>query len=212
MRVVLLSDRPSQQAPLLVYNLFQHPVKNHMLSRRTLLFGMPAACLAQREAKPLDVPYVPTEQNVVEEMLKLAQLRKNDIIYDLGCGDGRIVVTAAKRYGVRGTGIDMSPDRIQEATINAKNAHVTEMVTFREADLFETDLTGASVVTLYLLPQVNHRLRPKLWKELKPGSRVVSHSFDMGDWKPDKSVKVELDNLYQWTITPDLAARAEKGS
>ncbi len=168
------------------------------LSRRTFLFGIPVCCIAQQ--KTPDVPYVPTPQSVVDEMLKLADVKKNDILYDLGCGDGRIVVTAAEKYGVHATGIDINPERIQEANENARKAKVTELVTFREADLFDTDLANATVVTLYLLPSVNLKLRPKLQKELKPGGRIVSHSFDMGDWKPDKTAVVDGRNIYLWEI------------
>ena len=140
-------------------------------------------------------------------MLKLAAIRKGDILYDLGCGDGRIVVTAAQRYGIRATGIDINPERIREARENAAQAKVTELASFREADLFDTDLTEASVVTLYLLPSVNLKLRPRLWKQLKPGSRVVSHSFSMGDWDPDQKEEIDSRNIYLWKITPDLASR-----
>jgi SAM-dependent methyltransferase len=142
--------------------------------------------------KTLDVPYVPTPQTVVEEMLKLADVTKDDVVYDLGSGDGRIVITAAKKYGARGVGVDIDPERIKEANANAIQAGVTERVRFLEQDLFKTDLKDATVVTLFLLPKVNLRLRPKLWHELKPGTRVVSEAFDMGDWKPDKTVKVKF--------------------
>jgi SAM-dependent methyltransferase len=154
-----------------------------------------------------DVPYVPTPQPVVDAMLKIAGVAKNDIVYDLGCGDGRIVVTAAKTYGAHGTGFDLNPERIKEANENARQAGVAKLVKFVEKNLFETDLREASVVTLYLLPDVNLRLRPKLLRELKVGSRIVSHAFDMGDWKPDK--KIEADNrvIYFWVVTEK--ARAE---
>ncbi len=156
--------------------------------------------LAQ-EKKKLDVPYVPTPQSVVDEMLNLAAVTKNDVVYDLGCGDGRIVITAAKKYGARGVGIDIDPERIKEANANAQHAGVSDRVKFMEQDLFQTDFKEASVVTLYLLPDINLRLRPKLQSELKPGTRVVSHAFDMGDWKPDKTVSVdELRTIYLWTI------------
>lgn len=150
-----------------------------------------------------DVPYVPTPQNVVDEMLTLARVKKNDVVYDLGCGDGRLVITAVSKYGAkRGFGVDIDPQRIEESNANAKTAGVTDRVSFAVQDLFQTDLSEASVVTLYLLPAVNLRLRPKLLSELKPGTRVVSHSFDMGDWKPDKTVTVQPGGqiLYLWTI------------
>jgi precorrin-6B methylase 2 len=159
-------------------------------------------------SKAPDVPFVPTPQPVVDEMLKLANVKKGDVLYDLGSGDGRIVITAAKKYGVQGTGIDINPERIKEAEENAKQAGVTDLVKFRNEDLFTADFKDATVVTLYLLSSVNGRLRPKLWKELKPGTRVVSNTFDMGDWKPDKTEEVEGRHIYYWVITPDLARKA----
>jgi SAM-dependent methyltransferase len=147
-----------------------------------------------------DVPYVPTPQAVVDEMLRLAAVTKNDVVYDLGSGDGRIVITAAKKYGARGVGVDIDPERVKEANANALQAGVTDRVKFLQQDLFATDLKGASVVTLYLLPAVNLKLRPKLWAELKPGTRVVSHSFDMGDWKPENTVEIQGSKIYYWVI------------
>lgn len=147
----------------------------------------------------LDVPYVPTSQNVVEAMLKLADVKKSDVLYDLGCGDGRIVVTAAKLHGATGIGFDLDPQRIAEANENAKKAGVTGKVKFVKADLFETDLSGATVITMYLLPRVNMELRPKILA-LKPGTRIVSHAFDMGDWKPEKVEHIDGDTIYLWTV------------
>lgn len=147
-----------------------------------------------------DVPYVPTPENVVLEMLKLGGVKRGDVLFDLGCGDGRIVITAAQKFGARGVGIDINPERIKEAQENARKAGVTDKVEFRLQDLFEADISKATVVTLYLLPDINLKLRPKLWKDLKPGTRIVSHSFDMGDWKPEKEVQVEWRRLYFWTI------------
>ena len=166
-----------------------------------------ASVYAQEQQKNLDVPYVPTPQTVVDEMLRIAAVTKGDVVYDLGSGDGRIVITAAKKYGVRGVGIDIDPDRIKEANANAVQAGVTDRVKFVEQDLFQTDLKEASVVTLYLLPAINLRLRPKLWQELKPGTRVVSHSFDMGDWKPEKTVQMDGRTIYFWVITKDAAPK-----
>jgi SAM-dependent methyltransferase len=151
----------------------------------------------------LDVPYVPTPQPVVDEMLKMASVTSEDVVYDLGCGDGRIVVTAAKQFGARGVGVDIDPERIKESNANASAAGVTDRVTFVKKDLFKLDLTKATVVTLYLLPEINLKLRPKLFKELKPGTRVVSHDFDMGDWKPKNTVKIRDQRehtLHFWTI------------
>ena len=164
--------------------------------------GTPAPTQQPQQVKK-DVPYVPTPQNVVEEMLTLANVSKNDVVYDLGCGDGRLVITAVKKFGAkRGFGVDIDPQRIAESNENAKTAGVTDRVSFAVQDLFQTDLKDASVVTLYLLPAVNLKLRPKLWSDLKPGTRVVSHSFDMGDWKPDKTIVVQPGGqiLHLWTI------------
>ena len=170
---------------------------------------LPAAGNAQQSAKlrEPDVIYVPTPQNVVDAMLKLANVHSGDVVYDLGCGDGRVVVTAAKQYGVRGVGIDINPERIAEAQENVRKNEVTNRVTIRNEDLFEADIKEASVVTLYLLTSLNVKLRPKLWRDLKPGTRVVSHSFDMGDWKPEKQMNVDGHTIYLWTIPPDAAQR-----
>jgi len=147
-----------------------------------------------------EVPYVPTDNTVVDGMLKLAGVKSTDVVYDLGCGDGRIVVRAAKNLGAHGVGVDINPERIQEARANAKRNNVENLVRFEEGDLFDTDIHNATVVTLYLLPNVNVRLRPKLLKDLKPGTRIVSHSFDMGDWKPEKVENIEGATIYLWTI------------
>jgi len=150
----------------------------------------------------LDVPYVPTPQDVVDRMLAVAKVGKNDVVYDLGCGDGRIVVTAARQFGARGVGIDINPERIAEARANAKKAGVSQRVDLRVANLFETDLSPASVVTLYLLPNINVKLRPQLWKQLRVGSRVVSHAFDMGgEWPPEQTVDASGRTIYMWTIS-----------
>jgi tRNA G37 N-methylase Trm5 len=156
------------------------------------------AVLAQEPIKT-DVPFVPTDQQVVDAMLNLAQVSKNDVLYDLGCGDGRIVVTAAKNYGATSVGVDIDPQRIEEAKKNAKKAKVKDKVTFIQEDLFKADFSKATVVTLYLLPSVNLKLKPKLLN-LKPGTRIVSHSFDMGDWKPDKRMSVGSSTIYLWTV------------
>ena len=148
----------------------------------------------------INAPYVTTPDKVVRAMLKLAGVNKSDTVYDLGCGDGRIVILAAKEYGAQGVGIDINPDRIREARANAAKAGVGSRVGFEVADIFMADIQAATVVTLYLLPDVNLRLRPKLLKDLKPGVRVVSHAFDMGDWKPDKKVIVDASHIYLWTI------------
>jgi SAM-dependent methyltransferase len=156
--------------------------------------------VAAAQTPHLDVPYVPSPNPVVDGMLKLAGVSSADTVYDLGCGDGRIVITAAKAYGAKGVGVDINPERIEEARANAKSAKVEDKVRFEENDLFKANIAGATVVTLYLLPDVNLRLKSKLLKELKPGTRIVSHSFDMGDWKPEKEERVEGRQIFLWTV------------
>jgi len=171
-----------------------------------LIAAMSVACTdAQRTPMPapqgdLDVPYVPTPQELVLEMLQLAKVTRDDVLYDLGCGDGRIVVTAAQKFGARGTGVDLDPQRILEAEDNARQAGVTKRVRFLLQDLFKTDLRDATVVTLYLVPQVNLQLRPTLLRDLKPGTRVVSHAFSMGDWEPERTIETGGTTLYLWII------------
>ena len=155
----------------------------------------------QKELRAPDVVFVPTPQDVVEAMLKVAKVGKGDVLYDLGSGDGRIPITAAQKHGIaRGVGIDINPERIKEANENLAKARVGDRVHFINADLFESDLSEATVVTLYLLPALNLKLLPKLLKELKPGTRIVSHAFDMGKWKPEQTLKVGTRDVYFWTI------------
>ena len=183
------------------------PFRTSLLLVAVVLASAATATLAQ-PLKPLDknpeVPYVPTHERIVDEMLKIANVGKNDVLYDLGSGDGRIPITAAKRFGTRGVGVDIDPDRVREARANATSAGVSDRVKFFQQDLFDTDIKGATVVTLYLLPDVNLRLRPKLLSDLKPGTRVVSHNYDMGDWKPLKTVTVKLPEgehtVYFWIV------------
>ncbi len=147
-----------------------------------------------------DVHWEPSSDAAIKAMMQLAGVKKGDIVYDLGCGDGRVVITAARDYGARGVGIDIDPQRIAESNANAKKAGVTQMVTFREDDLFEAKIGDATVVTLFLWPSLNLKLRPKLLRELKPGTRVVSNMHDMGDWAPDQIRQVESRNVYLWVI------------
>jgi len=161
-----------------------------------------------------DVPFVPTPPEVVDEMLKLVNLKSGDILYDLGCGDGRIVIAAAKRYGVKALGIDIDPVRIKESTDNAAAAGLEGKVRFIQQDLFEADFKDATVVTMYLLTSVNLRLRPKLLAELKPGTRLVSHSFDMGEWKADKTSLIETSygdvrDVHFWIVPANVSGRWE---
>jgi precorrin-6B methylase 2 len=155
----------------------------------------------QKELRAPDVVFVPTPPDVVEAMLKVAKVGKGDVLYDLGSGDGRIPITAARKYGIaRGIGIDINPERIKEANENLRKARVGDRVRFVNADLFESDLSDATVITLYLLPALNLKLLPKLLQEVKPGTRVVSHAFDMGSWKPEQALKVGTRSVYFWTI------------
>jgi SAM-dependent methyltransferase len=167
-----------------------------------LLLTRALISLASAQQPNLDVPYVPTPPEVVDAMLKLADVKTGDVVYDLGCGDGRVVVTAAKEKGARGVGIDIDQERINEATENAEKAGVADHVEFRRQDLFKADIHEATVVALYLLPSINLKLRPKLWRDLKPGTRIVSHAFDMGDWKPEKQIEVSGEAIYFWTVPP----------
>ncbi|BDA75613.1 hypothetical protein CAL7716_097790 [Calothrix sp. PCC 7716] len=156
------------------------------------------------EQQKYNLLYVPTPQPVVDAMLQLAQVNSDDLIYDLGSGDGRIPITAAQKYGARGVGIDLNPERIQEANANLQRSGVVNNVEFRQQDLFETDLSKASVVTLYLLPEVMTKLRPKLLQELRPGTRIVSHAFDMGDWKPQQVQEVDGRTIYLWVVPENV--------
>ena len=157
-----------------------------------------------------DVPYVPTPQRVVDRMLEMANVGEDDVVYDLGSGDGRIVITAAQKYGARGVGIEIDPQRVQKARANAEEAGVSDLVEFRQGDLFETDISEATVVTLYLLPSVNLELRPKLFNELDPGTRVVSHDFDMDDWEPEETDTVGSDTIFLWRIPEDVPASLQQ--
>ena len=185
----------------------------HLLPRRHFALALlSVSVLAAQSAKPVrdpDVPYVPTTEKAVEEMLKLAKVTKSDIVYDLGCGDGRIVIAAAKTYGAHGVGIDINPVRIAEAKENAKKAGVAHLVRFEENDLFKADIHEATVVSLFLLPNINLKLRPKLLQDLKPGTRVVSNTFDMGDWKAERESQLDDSDegysslshkFFLWTI------------
>jgi SAM-dependent methyltransferase len=165
-----------------------------------------AASFAADQDISINAPYVETPPDVVTEMLRLAKVKRNDVVYDLGCGDGRIVIAAA-RTGARGVCIDLYPEHIATARRNAARAGVARRIEFRVGDLFDADLRPATVVTLYLLPEVNRRLRPKLLGELRPGARVVSHSFDMGDWAPDKRIELRGSRLYYWVVPPKAAGQ-----
>lgn len=165
------------------------------------------AAAATRPLREPDVRYEPTPRQVVRQMLRLAEVGPNDVVYDLGSGDGRIPITAAREFGARGVGIEIQPALVRRAEANAREAGVTDRVTFRNEDLFEADFRDATVITLFLYPDVNMRLRPKLLRELKPGTRVVSYWHDMGDWKPDKIDSARRATIYLWRI-PERGADA----
>ncbi|MGH9340964.1 MAG: SAM-dependent methyltransferase [Acidobacteriota bacterium] len=177
----------------------------------------PSAPKPQEEVVQLtpapSVPYVPTPREVVTEMLKMANVNSNDVVYDLGSGDGRIVITAAQQYGARGVGYELNEELIQEARENARQAGVSERVQFVREDLFEADLSEATVVTLYLLSAVNLKLRPKLLRELRPGTRIVSHEYGMGDWEPLETRGVETatseHKVLYWTVPEERRVKSE---
>ena len=175
------------------------------------------AASAQSCDDKYDVPYVPSDIEIVKTMLEMAHVTENDILYDLGCGDGRIVITAAKNYGTRGVGIDINPLRIGESNENAQQEGVADKVRFIEQNLFEADIREATVLTMYLLPKINLQLRPKLFRDLRPGTRIVSHDFHMGEWEPDQSTVMEggfdaentFDNhvVYCWILPANVSGK-----
>jgi SAM-dependent methyltransferase len=173
----------------------------------TLLGGCAGAPVTApaRSAPKLDVVWVPSAPEVIAAMMEAAKVGAGDVVYDLGCGEGEIVIAAAKLYGARGVGVDLDPERIRNARANAASAGATDRVTFIEQDLFKTDVSPATVMTLYLLPELNERLRPKLLSELRPGSRIVSHDFGMGDWAPERTITVPLAREHRvllWRVPP----------
>ncbi|MBI4193496.1 MAG: class I SAM-dependent methyltransferase [Betaproteobacteria bacterium] len=168
-------------------------------------YRFPLLAQAAPQNRTPDVIFVPTPNDVVNKMLEMAAVTARDVVYDLGCGDGRIVITAAQKYGARGVGIDIDPERIREANDNAARGKVTDKVKFIQADLFQADISEATVVTLYLLTELNLKLRPKLMHDLTPGTRVVSHAFAMGDWKPERTDSVSGSAVYLWRIPPRKA-------
>lgn len=153
----------------------------------------------------LDVPYVPTPDEIVSEMIRMADIGKNDVVYDLGCGDGRIVITACKKTGARGVGVDIDPERIAESRSNAKIANVEDKVTFLQQDLFKVDFSEATVLALYLLPDINVKLRPRILNEMQPGARIISHNYSMGDWLPDTARHLDArHSIYFWVVPANV--------
>jgi SAM-dependent methyltransferase len=198
-------------------------MKPLLLKFCALLLGSGLVFCGGAGSQPLqvlpDLPYVPTPPEVVAEMIQMARITPDDVIYDLGCGDGRIVITAARKFGARGVGVDIDPELVKESQENARKAGVADRVNFFERDLFQTDLREATVLTLYLLPELNLLLRPKIFQELRPGARILSHDFDMGEWKPDQTAVVpnaryffegkfshQRDaRIYYWVMPADAA-------
>src|SRR3954468_8814303 len=167
---------------------------------RAALIGLLALAI---QGKPsLDIHYVPTPTRVVDAMLDLAGVTARDVVYDLGSGDGRIVIAAAKKYGARGVGIELDPELIRRSNSAARKANVSDKVRFITEDIFKADLSEATVVTLYLSPSTNLRLRERLRRDLRPGTRIVSHRFDMGDWKPEQERQVGDIHVFRWTVAP----------
>ncbi len=181
------------------------PLAASLVAAWCVLSG-PAYAQDVQDKPKLDVIYVPTPQEVVDRMLEMAQVKATDFVIDLGCGDGRNVVTAAQKYGARGFGVDIDPQRIKEANENAEKAGVKDKVEFRVANLFETKIADADVMMMYLLSSINLKLRPRILDEMKPGTRIVSHAFDMGDWKPEKTIDVNGRTIYYWTVPARAAA------
>jgi SAM-dependent methyltransferase len=184
-------------------------VRPALIPRLALAVGLAVTCLvpptpsaATGSGEFPDVPYVATPEGVVAEMLELARVGPGDVVYDLGSGDGRIVIAAARRYGARGVGIEIDPERVREAAENAEQAGVAPRVRFVEGDLFAAEIGEATVVTLYLLPEVNRRLLPRLLAELRPGTRIVSYRYGLGDWAPAKTVQASRGSLHLWVVPP----------
>jgi SAM-dependent methyltransferase len=185
-------------------------IRQRSLAAAALTAGLisATAALAQTETRALDVPYVPTPEAVVERMLELAKVGPNDYVVDLGSGDGRMPIRAAQKYGARGLGVDLNPERVREAIENAKTAGVSDKVEFRQGDLYETPLDErVDVMTMYLLTRVNADLRPRILNGLKPGTRIVSHAFNMGDWTPDQQEKVEGRDVFFWIVPAKIDGR-----
>lgn len=165
-----------------------------------LLLSMTAATGQRRPQRRPDIYFTPTRQAVADAMLKLARVTADDVVYDLGSGDGRIVILAAQKYGARGVGIELEPGLVDISRQVAREGRVADRTTFIEGDLFTADISQATVVTLYLSSSTNTRLEPKLRKELRPGARIVSHQFLIGNWTPDETVRIENEDLFLWTI------------
>lgn len=181
----------------MLYFSFRIPAFKQILAATAVLLA--CAPVSAQERPALDVPYIKTPVAVVERMLEMARVNESDALIDLGSGDGRIPIAAAKQYGTRGLGVDLDPERTREARKAAQAAGVSEQVTFRTEDLFDTDLSSATVISMYLFPEINLRLRPELLR-LKPGTRIISHAFHMDDWTPERHDVVEGRDIFLWTV------------
>jgi len=171
-----------------------------------IMFLLTGLLVSHVIGQDLDVPYVPTPYDVVRGMLDMAEVGEDDTIYDLGCGDGRIVITAIDEYGAKkGVGVDLDPQRIRESRQNAQEAGVTDKITFIQGDLFDVDFSNATVLTLYLLPEINKQLRPVIFEMLRPGTRVVSHDFDMGIWQPDMKTAIDNSDIFLWIVPANVS-------
>lgn len=183
----------------------RHFVSRHARLSALAVLGLAIAFTARADALQPDAPFFPTPQPAVEKMLELADIKPGDVLLDLGSGDGRIPITAAKTYGIKAIGVDIDPKLVMESNESAKRERVTEKVTFKEQDLFETDLSEATVITMFLLGSMNNRLEPSL-RKLKPGTRIVSYSFGMNEWKPDRTEIVDGRNVHLWIVRGDETA------
>jgi SAM-dependent methyltransferase len=209
---IALPDMRLLIAPLLASLLATAPaaLAQHAVEptpRLLVAQAQPAATPPEQPSRRPDIHYVPTPESLVEEMLQTAKVEKADLVYDLGCGDGRIVIMAAKKFGARGIGIDIDPVRVAEATENAKKAGVADRVKFLKQDLFQSDFKDGTVIALYLLTSLNEKLRPKLLAETKPGTRIVSHAFGMGAWQPDASKTIENRNMFYWAVPANVSGQ-----
>lgn len=180
-------------------------VRNGVVAALSAIIGASVVASVAEDRFKLDVPFIPTPQKVVERMLEMAEVKPADFLIDLGSGDGRIAITAARKHGARALGVDIDPDRVEESRQNARRAGVDDKVEFRVQNLFDTDISKANVLTMYLLSSINRKLRPRILNDLAPGSRVVSHVFDLGEWKPDARDVVENRNVYLWIVPARVA-------
>ena len=206
----LLRAAEAELPPALTHDSRAIPLSLHEDYKAELPLTQSPDTDGQEKVKP-DIFYLPTPQRLVDLMLLMAEVKKDDLLYDLGSGDGRLVITAAKTYGARGIGIEIDPELIAIAKRNAARAKVQDKVEFRQQDLFRSDFKDANVITLYLLDELNRRLRPQLFAQVKPGTRIVSHAFHMGEWQPDAektlTIKGKKYDAYSWVVPANFSGR-----